>query len=149
MRLHSKETKQEAVRKHLCGTSAAKLAKELGVTDSTIYYWTKSMGHSKTASKKTESNKADLVIEYQRLDDAERGKWLRSNGYESAHLEQWIKELKKEDLNSKDLREENRRLKEELKRAEREIRKKDKALAESAALLVLKKKYQHLWEDEE
>jgi hypothetical protein len=32
---------------------------------------------------------------------------------------------------------------------QRELKKKDKALAEAAALLVLKKKYQHLWEDEE
>jgi hypothetical protein len=32
---------------------------------------------------------------------------------------------------------------------ERELRRKDKALAEAAALLVLQKKFQALWEEEE
>jgi hypothetical protein len=32
---------------------------------------------------------------------------------------------------------------------ERELARKEKALAEAAALLVLKKKLQHLWEDED
>jgi hypothetical protein len=32
---------------------------------------------------------------------------------------------------------------------EREPRRKDKALAEAAALLVLQKKFQAMWEDEE
>ena len=32
---------------------------------------------------------------------------------------------------------------------QRELRRKEKALAEAAALLVLQKKFQALWEDEE
>jgi hypothetical protein len=35
------------------------------------------------------------------------------------------------------------------KRLERELARKDKALAEAAALLVLQKKYQALWEDKD
>ena len=47
------------------------------------------------------------------------------------------------------LKAENKQLKEYMKKLHKELLKKDKALAEAAALLVLKKKYQHLWEDEE
>ena len=148
MAIHSKEIKENAIKRYLSGTSAINLGEELGVSDRTICNWVRKAGNSIELKKESEQ-KADLVIEYQRLDDSQRGKWLRTKGYESAHLEQWIKELKKEDLKNKELREENRRPKEKRKMAEREIRKKDKALAESAALLVLKKKYQHLWEDGE
>lgn len=146
---HTKETKEEAVKKYLNGSTANKIASELGISHSTIYMWTKRLGKARESRQHSATNKANLVIEYQRLDDSKRGEWLRKNGYESAHLEQWITELKKEDNKNKELRDENRKLKEQLKLAEREIRKKDKALAESAALLVLKKKYQYLWEDEE
>lgn len=37
----------------------------------------------------------------------------------------------------------------EIRQLKKEIRRKDKALAEAAALLVLQKKLQTLWEDEE
>ncbi len=37
----------------------------------------------------------------------------------------------------------------EIKTLETELNRKDKALAEAAALLVLRKKYQALWEDHE
>ena len=38
---------------------------------------------------------------------------------------------------------------ERIKQLERELRRKDKALAETAALLVLKKKVQEIWGDED
>ena len=42
-----------------------------------------------------------------------------------------------------------RRLKDEVKQLERQLNRRDKALAEAAALLVLQKKYQALWEGED
>ena len=42
-----------------------------------------------------------------------------------------------------------RELKETNKQLERELKRKEKALAEAAALLVLQKKYQALWEDKD
>jgi len=36
-----------------------------------------------------------------------------------------------------------------INKIERELARKEKALAEAAALLVLKKKVEHLWEDED
>ena len=37
----------------------------------------------------------------------------------------------------------------QINQLEKELRRKDKALAEAAALLVLQKKFNALWEDEE
>jgi hypothetical protein len=42
-----------------------------------------------------------------------------------------------------------RKLKGELATLQRELNRKEKALSEAAALLVLQKKYQALWEDED
>ena len=42
-----------------------------------------------------------------------------------------------------------RQAKQKNEQLERELRRKDKALAEAAALLVLQKKFQSLWEVEE
>ena len=42
-----------------------------------------------------------------------------------------------------------RQARNEIKRLKRKVNRKDKALAESAALLVLSKKFQALWEDED
>jgi len=44
---------------------------------------------------------------------------------------------------------EERKWKQEAKRLEKELNRKDKALAETAALLVLKKKVQTIWGDPE
>ena len=45
------------------------------------------------------------------------------------------------------LMEENRRLKKEKKELERDLRRKEKALAEMAALVTLKKKAEAMWGD--
>ena len=45
--------------------------------------------------------------------------------------------------------EEVKQLKARNRALEKELRRKEKALAESAALLVLQKKYRALWEDED
>ncbi len=150
----SLKMKEEAVRKYLSGISAQTVCQEIGVSNNTIYNWTKKYGiltdsTYRVSVNNTTSEKVKLLTEYQSLGDDKRGEWLRTNGLKTGHLELWMKELDSESRKKKALKDENRKLKEELKMAQREIRRKDKALAESAALLVLKKKYQHLWEDEE
>jgi len=139
--------KEEAVKKYLTGTPARAICQDIGVSTNTIYNWTKAAGKSRDGTSVTE--KALLIKEYQLLTDNKRGEWLRSKGLQTGHITEWVNEMQSESEKKKQLKEENRRLKEELKKSQREIRKKDKALAESAALLVLKKKYQYLWEDEE
>ncbi len=77
--------------------------------------------------------------------------WCRKKGIFPHHLEQWRKDAisgmtansgKKQSEAEKQLRKENSALKKDLNR-------KEKALAETAALLVLKKKAQEIWGEPE
>jgi hypothetical protein len=83
------------------------------------------------------------------MPEEERVSWCRKRGVFSHHLEQWKKDIlslltpNKATLKFKgtaQLKKENSALKKELNR-------KDKALAETAALLVLKKKADFIWGD--
>ena len=95
----------------------------------------------------TAEEKLDAILEYEKLNEEERGKYLRERGLHSIHIERWkeaiVEGLKSSKLNKKDLREKR------IKELEKELRRKDKALAETAALLVLKKKAQDIWGDPE
>jgi transposase-like protein len=96
------------------------------------------------------AEKLKLVIEASALSDEELGEFLRKNGIHSAQLEQWRQDAiaglgtaprkpsGKQTPEAKRIRE-----------LERELRRKDKALAETAALLVLKKKAEAIWGDED
>ena len=91
-----------------------------------------------------------LLLEGKTLKDDEQGKWLRENGLHSENLNQFEQEIKDivSDQNQK-YKDENKQLKKEKIALERELRRKEKALAEMAALLVLKKKVSKIWGDGE
>ena len=74
--------------------------------------------------------------------------WCRGKGLFTHHLESWKAAFcagNKED--GHDARE-WRSLKDEIQQLKRELLRKEKALAEAAALLILQKKFQALWEGE-
>ena len=74
--------------------------------------------------------------------------WCRGKGLFAHHLDSWRESFCAG--NREELREarEWRSLKDENQQLKRELLRKEKALAEAAALLVLQKKFQALWEDE-
>ena len=86
------------------------------------------------------------------LTDEALNAWCRERGLFAHHLASWKAAFcsiqttaetappSKREL--RDLKDENHQLK-------RELNRKEKALAEAAALLILQKKFQALWEDEE
>jgi transposase len=99
--------------------------------------------------ERTAEEKLQIVLEAAKLSDAELGSFLREKGVFEIELLEW-REMALAGLN----REPAVRpaTPAEVKRArelERELRRKDKALAEAAALIVLKKKVQALWGDED
>ena len=91
--------------------------------------------------------KLAAVIEAATLPDEDLGAFLRRRGLHEAQLEQWRQQvlagLGKRPARSSKRSVEARRVKE----LEKELHRKDKALAETAALLVLQKKVQALWGD--
>lgn len=92
------------------------------------------------------SEKFKALLEADRLPDDELGEFLRSKGLHEAHLQEWREQAEK--ALEKDVQTPDLKLKKEVKRLSREVRRKDKALAETAALLVLSKKLRALWGDE-
>ena len=91
--------------------------------------------------------KLAAVLEAAALRDEELGAFLRSKGLHEAQLQQWQEQMLS-GLNPAPAQRgkkapETKRVRE----LEKDLRRKDKALAETAALLVLKKKAQAIWGD--
>jgi transposase-like protein len=95
--------------------------------------------------------KLQAVLEASQLSEDELGAFLRKKGIHDIHLQQWRKEMISGLKNgsthkkAKGKPPEAKRIKE----LEKELNRKEKALAEAAALLVLKKKAQAIWGDED
>ena len=91
------------------------------------------------------AGEAPAVLEYERLDEEARGKYLREKGLyrrisSGGERRCWGPQRQAE---------EGRREGQRIRELEAELRRKEKALAETAALLVLKKKAQAIWGDRE
>lgn len=96
-------------------------------------------------------DKLAAVIESASLSEAELGGYLRRRGLHRATLEAWRQEALQGLSGGTSRRVVAPGTKDDRKRIralERELARKDKALAETAALLVLKKKIEALWGDE-
>jgi hypothetical protein len=94
----------------------------------------------------TPEEKFNLVLEASAIADTELGAFLRRKGVHEAHLTEWrqmmLSALKAQKPQAGGQKApENRRI----RQLESELSRKEKALAETAALLVLQKKVQDLW----
>lgn len=154
---YSEEFKKRAMDKLYSPNSLgiASLGREIGVPPSTISGWKHKLNmkisyNSSITNHWSLQSKIKAVLDTSKLEGEELGLWLRKNGVYSHDLELWKKEIiemsePKPDKNKEALKlalKENAQLKAELRR-------KDKALAEASALLVLKKKAQLIWGDED
>ncbi len=153
--IHTPEFKEQAVQKTLQRGSRTIqcVADELNLNVGTLKYWLKSYRRdtmnsptNKRLQDWTAEQRLQALLETHALSDTELNAYCRKNGVFTHHLEAWKSEFAKrhssrgQKPSSSTLRLENNRLKKELAR-------KEKALAETAALLVLQKKFTNLWED--
>ena len=156
---YSKRFKESVLRKVLPpeNRSIPEVAREMGISDQTVYNWKKMVENGKLLLEEESSpnstgrlEKFNLLLEGKTIPEEDSGKWLREKGLHSEHLNLWEQELK-DILKDKDteLKQENARLRKEKKDLEKELRRKEKALAEMAALLTLKKKANAIWGDKE
>ena len=154
---YSKRMKESVLRKVLPpeNRSVSDVAIEMGISEQTIYSWkrqaengTLSMEGTGSPRDTVQLERYNLLLESKSLGEEELGAWLREKGLHSEHLTLWQQEIQ-DTLSNKDtaIMEENRRLKKEKKELERELRRKEKALAEMAALVTLKKKAEAIWGD--
>lgn len=133
------------------------VADELNMNPYTLKNWMKS--HKETtpssdgiAGKRphdwSPAERLEVLLDSHGLDEAALSIFCREKGIFPHHLQQWRAAFEggpssASKVNPAALRD----LKETNKTLARELRRKDKALAEAAALLVLQKKYQALWEE--
>ncbi len=134
------------------GIGISELSKEIGVSNQTLYNWRDKFVNeddiAKSPRKWNMREKYSALIEAAGFSGEELGKWLRQTGLRSEHLELWRKEIEQLVSSPKD-KEEIRKLKSENKKLRKELHRKEKALAETAALLTLKKKAAAIWGEEE
>ena len=134
------------------------LAKELNIPKPTLYSWrTKVLKESSTISKKTNKwtseDKFQAVLETSSLSELETSKYCRKKGIHLQELKSWIKQCQyanaKKLEDPKELKNNLNSEKQKNKELQKELRHKEKALAETAALLVLRKKANAIWGDQE
>ncbi len=138
------------------GLSATALSKEVGVPQPTLSKWVRqasrvgSMGNTtkkplqaRRPQDRPAQEKLKLVLEADALSQEELGTFLRRRGVHESQLEQWREQMlsgltapRKPKVSP-----ETRRI----RKLEKELHRKEKALAEAAALLILKKKAQEIW----
>ena len=159
MARYSKERKEAVLRKMLppMSKSIAEISREEGISEATLYNWRKQaraqgrlLPDSDTlASEWTAQDKFLAVLETAAMSEAEKSEYCRRRGIYLEELQRW--RIACEEANGWDegkkrqLETESKAQKDRLKKLERELRRKEKALAEAAALLVLKKKLDEMY----
>ena len=149
--------KEQAIEKALQrgGRSLISVANELNMSHWTLKNWLKKMPPKESTIKQHQTQRPkdwsleerlQVLIESNGLDGEEFHAYCRGKGLFPHHLEQWRQAFSQGQLEAS-RREEMKALKEENKQLQRDLRRKEKALAESAALLVLQKKFQAFWEE--
>jgi transposase-like protein len=144
--------------------SVAEIARSTGVNVQTLYSWRhrwKQEGQLMPATSKapeqwSASDKLAAVIQAAGLSGPDLGAYCRERGLFPKQLARWRQVA--EDANShsapsmsdqKELQRQNQQLIRQNRRLERELQKKEKALAEAATLLMLVKKRDLLWPQNE
>jgi len=97
----------------------------------------------------TPAERLNALMTTHSMDEQALNTYCRSQGIFTHHLKQWREDFESGTSSSSSHLAELRDLKSSHKNLQSELSRKEKALAEAAALLVLQKKFQALWEDEE
>ena len=109
-------------------------------------------GKASTADAWDDETKLAVVIDTATLNEHELSIYCRERGLYVEQINQWrvaaVSGQSKNHLSKKE-REEFAALKKRNRELEKELKRKEKALAEAAALLVLRKKAQAIWGDNE
>ena len=159
---YPKEMKDAVTARMLSGEETmADINRETGININTLYRWRdaaqqkglSSTTKYKNADKWSSQDKFTVVLETANLSEIEFSEYCRSKGIYPEQVKEWkaacmnANDGEKENASkaSKELREERR----EKEKLAKELQRKEKALAEAAALLVLRKKADAIWGTDE
>ena len=158
-RKFSDEQKQLWVKKFLSrgSKSIEVFCRENALSSTAVYKWMAIYGRSadmkpllRTPNQWSPDEKYKAVMAFDKLPVEEQGAYLRQEGVHSEHIEMWREKMQKAlEPESVDRRSERGQMAYQILDLERELGRKDKALAEAAAILLLKKKVDLIWGTEE
>jgi hypothetical protein len=125
------------------------VSREIGVGMDTLERWRgESLSRPARERAWTAAARLEAVISTAAMDEAAKSAWCREHGVYPQQLQQWrgsatqaLAEPEEARASPQQTKHDRRRIKE----LEREVRRKDKALAETAALLVLSKKVEAIF----
>ena len=159
---YSEEFRESIIAKLLAPQNAkvSDVAQETGIPKDTLYCWrakyrnTQSVstaGSGERTDKFSSEDKLSVVIETASLGELELGEYCRRKGLYPEQVITWKKAFIQGVSRSpnKVERKQAQQQKQIIKKLQSELHRKEKALAEAAALLILEKKLQALWEDPE
>jgi len=146
MARYSQAFKQRAVARLLPPESSPvdAVSREIGISVDTLERWrSEALAMPETDRTWTAAARFEAVIITAAMDEAAKSAWCREHSVFPTELEKWrvsavqaLSTPAEPRATQQQTRQDHRRIKE----LERELRRKDKALAETAALLVLSKK---------
>jgi transposase len=141
--------------------TVSKLSRDTGVSDVTLYKWRKDYrnqgvavpGNKKNSEYWTAEDKLAVVIETAAFNEIHLSEYCRNKGLYKEQIDKWKIAALSGYENSAQLKNaqihHQRKDKQKIKKLERELNRKEKALAETAALLVLSKKWEAIWGENE
>ena len=145
------------------------LAKEFNIPKATIYTWMFNMKNKNNQKERVQqrpkdqspASKLQAVMDTLGKTEQEQSAYCRTQGIYYSHIETWKKQIleslgaatstadKVSNAKEKENKAASQRIQDEMKQLKHHLNRKDKALAELTALLVLKKKADLLWGDNE
>ncbi len=162
MATYSQEFKESLVKKVLNSPNKTMsgIAREAQVSVSTLHTWVHRHKHttqpnvakinsSNDSATWTAAQRFQTLLDTAHLAGESLSEYCRQHGLYKHQLEQWRKEFMSDIPDSKQHRNELKHLRDQNKTLQRELRRKEKALAEASALLILKKKANLIWPDDE
>lgn len=155
---YSKELKESVVSRILGGEeSVSDIGRDTGINLNTLYRWrdnAQRTGLSATTKYKKAENwrtedKFLVVIETANLNEIEFSEYCRKKGLYPEQVKEWKEAcMQANGVSTEKISKVNQELKQEKKaneKLQKELTRKEKALAEAAALLVLGKKANAIW----
>lgn len=139
----------------------AELSEDTGITLATLYAWRRHArasgvavpGDGKQSAAWSSADKFRMVLEVASLSEAEVGEYCRRKGVFAEQLKQWREACEQANavasVPSQQARAQAKVSEQRIRGLERELRRKESALAEAAALLVLRKKVAAMWGESE
>ena len=137
--------------------TVAELAEETGINPVTLYSWRKQarsagvavLGDGKQSELWSSADKLRVVVESAGLNETELAEYCRRKGLYVEQILAWRIACEQAnastDTQTKVSREQGKQAAKRIKQLERELQRKESALAEAAALLILRKKADAIW----